>query len=134
MNKTLTSAVLILLAIPALSLAGEYLTDDERRALGCGKTFDGKNEITGSEYRIYQNDDCTKNTIHILKGKNEGKTFTRTMVIYPSGEACVKVQGRDRCSKLKDAGDGTYHGIATNGKHNGKHRFTLTNFLEGNQL
>jgi hypothetical protein len=35
---------------------------------------------------------------------------------------------------VKDAGNGTYHQYATNGKFNGQHVGTVTNIVEGNKL
>lgn len=135
MKKILVSIALVCAYLPTAAFAEEFLSEDARKAVSCGKTHDGVNLTNGWKYRSYAHDTCDKVTIHFLTGDLAGKTFDRAITRFPSGENCAKLEnGRDRCTKLKDAGNGTYHAYATNGKDSGKHVNTLTNFVDGNQL
>lgn len=122
-------------SMPTASFSGDYLSADQREAVFCGKTFDGQNTQSGWTFKVYSHDSCDKISIRYLTGDWAGKTFERRVTRYPSGENCVRFEdGKDRCTKMKDAGNGTYHQYATNGKFNGQHVGTVTNIVEGNKL
>ena len=136
MKKLISSAALIFLATSSLSLASDYMTGDQRQTAFCGKTFDGKNEFSGSTFKIHLDQECKTNTIHYLTGKKAGKTFERKINnIYANGELCRSSKnGKESCNKVKDMGNGTYEVTGTNGKWKGKHYVTLSNIVDGNQL
>jgi hypothetical protein len=135
LKKILVLTTLVCAYLPTLSYSGEYLSADERKAVFCGKTYDGENLKSGWTYRIYSHSSCDKITIRYLTGDDAGKTFERRVTRYPNGESCVKFEdGKDRCTKVKVAGNGVYHQYATNGKYNGEHIGTVTNIVDGNQM
>ncbi len=136
MKKLFTSVVLICLSASSAAFASDYMNQEQRQATFCGKTFDGKNEVTGVTFKIHLDSACKTSTIHLLTGKKAGKTMARKITeSYPNGESCLTFKnGKKRCNKMKDMRDGTYQGTSTFGKWKGKHYVTFSNIVDGNQL
>lgn len=135
MKKALVSIAMVCVCLSTAAYSSEFLSENERKAVFCGKTYDGENIINGWKYKTYVHDTCDRQTIHYLTGDSAGQTFVRPVTRYPSGETCVKLEnGRDRCTKAKDVGNGVYHIFATNGRNTGEHVNTVTNFVDGNKL
>jgi hypothetical protein len=134
MRKIVSSAAMALILASPISYAGEFMTKEQRQATFCGKTFDGKNLISGTTFKIHIDSECTLNTIHFLTGKNAGKTIDRKVIsMSEEGELC-HTSGRDYCNKMKDMGNGTYRGVGTSGRWKDKEYVELSNIIDGNQL
>jgi len=135
MKKLIATTAIICLAASSASYASDYMNQEQRQATFCGKTFNGENVMNGMTFKIHLDASCKTSTIHFLTGKKSGKTSKRSVTSFPSGEICLKFKnGKERCNKMKDMGDGTYQGTSTFGKWKGKHYVTLSNIVDGNQL
>jgi len=136
MKQLIAYAVLICLAASPITYASDYMNQEQREATFCGKTFNGKNEISGWTYKVHVDASCKNKTIQYETGKKAGKTFDRQITkIYPNGEWCrLTNRGKQRCNKIKDMGDGTYQGMSTFGKWKGKHYVTLTSIADDGQF
>jgi hypothetical protein len=130
--KTTLSLVLGALTLNAATVvAGEYLDGDQLRQVFCDKTFDGENQKSGWTFKNYHNADCDRIELHYLTGDKAGTTTVRTARIYANGDHCVIKQGRERCGKWKDMGNGVYHKF---GNRRGNHVITAKNLVEGKKF
>ncbi|NNJ91675.1 MAG: hypothetical protein HKP55_08375 [Gammaproteobacteria bacterium] len=136
MKKIIVSVALIFLAASSTTFASDYMNQEQREAKFCGKTFNGKNEISGWTYKVHVDASCKNKKIQYVTGKKAGKTFDRKITkIDPNGEWCrLTNRGQQRCNKMKDMGDGTYQGTSTFGKWKGKHYVTLSKIVIDEQL
>jgi len=129
MNKIASIMILVLLAMTKISFAAEYLSADQAKALFTNKTFDGIFLPKDKKFSAYEAADGTHNVYYPNKNKH---SKNREWSISENGEHCTtnKKWTGLRCSHVKDAGNGEYHKINTDGEHT----HTLSNFREGNQL
>jgi len=114
----------------SVSFAEDFLAGDALKTVLCGKTFlEGENFGSGWTFKVFYPENCNEITVHYLTGEQAGKRFTWPLRIYPSGDHCVKRDGKDRCAKFKQVGDGVYHAI-----RDGKADYSRAKPVDGNQL
>lgn len=112
------------------AFGGSFLTGDELQKAFCGKTFmEGENFDSGWTFKVFYAEKCNEITVHYLTGDKAGQRFTWPLRIYPSGDHCVKRDGKDRCAKMEMVGDGVYHAI-----RDGKAQYSRAKPVDGNQL
>ncbi|MCB0392452.1 MAG: hypothetical protein KDD58_14270 [Bdellovibrionales bacterium] len=131
-NKMLTFLMAITL-IPSLTMAGDFLTGEEYKLTFCDTTSKGENIKSGWTFNIYINKSCDQLTVHYLTGKEAGKTITRSLTVYPSGDVCIIKNNEEKCEKVKAESNGVYKRY---GRKSGyKEPFIVVNSVEsGNQL
>ncbi len=133
MKNMLITLLVLLTLLPSLSNAGEFLTGDEFKQTFCNTTSYGENLISGWTFNIYFNEGCKQLTVNYLTGDKAGSTFNRAMVVYPSGDVCINVDGKEKCEKVKAESNGVYY---RHGRKNGyKDAFAFAkNIVSGNRL
>jgi len=131
MKKVALAAGLVTTFTFSNSMAADFLVGDDLQKAFCGKTFmEGENFDSGWKFKVYYPEKCNEVTVHYVSGDQTGQRFTWPLRIYPSGDHCVKRDGKDRCFKIYPMGDGVYHAIAGNGKA----MYSRSKPVEGNQL
>jgi hypothetical protein len=130
MKKTLFAISLGSLLCSSLSFAEDLLVGDELKKAFCGKTFmEGVNFESGWTFKVYYSEKCNEITNLYLTGDKAGQKFTWPLRIYPSGDHCVKRDGKDRCAKFVKVSEGEYHAT-----RNGKAQYSRAKPVDGNQL
>jgi hypothetical protein len=112
--------------------AEEYMSADQVRSLMTNMTFDGVYLPKNTVFSAYEDPDGTHNVLRSNGKIDEGRTW----FVNDKGQHCTtnpkwkKKWPDGRCSYVKDAGNGEYYKINSEGKHT----HTLKNFREGDQL
>ena len=105
------------------AFAEDFLTEDAIKTLFTNHSFDVINEVKGKDYKIFDNDKGQ----HFVHNPRKKKTFKVRKWWTDGATHCTSHPKRgDNCKKMKEMGDGVYHGIS-----DGKHTHTLSNFRPG---
>lgn len=113
------------------AFGGDFLTGDDLQKAFCGKTFmHGENFESGWTFKTYYPEKCNELTVHYITGDKAGQRFTWPLRIDPSGDHCVKRDGKDRCAKFSMVEPGVYHAK----RGDGVLVYSRTKSVDGNQL
>ena len=105
--------------------AQDYLNSDQIKAVFSNKTFDILNVEKGVKLKGYDDEDGS----HLVYIPKKDKISKRKWWVENDMHCTSHPKRGDNCKKMKDMGDGVYHGFS-----DGKHTHTLSNFRDGNQL
>lgn len=129
MKKTSMAVTMALFSSAAFGVGS--LSGEELQKVFCGKTFmHGENFESGWTFKTFYAEKCNELTVHYITGDKAGQRFTWPLRIYPSGDHCVKRDGKDRCAKFSMVEPGVFHAR----RGDGTPVYSRTKAVDGNRL